>query len=683
MFNVLSKILLKLDILAPTMELNINGGWAIRSWTGVFISIIYLAVAVYTTASQIQDFLNTTKPFIAVQLQLDTYYPSIDLVKNKHVPVMFAFVDSSTALKYDDMKYYFTFKYRQYMYIMPDGGDTFDISIIDLPTMACKDLIEKGVLDLDDYKNLGAYLDLLPEYGICIDPSGFNLTVVGSNYDPYEKFGYLEIFPCSLEDNSLCKPKDVVNTVWVQIIKTAVSMNLGDKVRPIRYESNADDFYALNTDQSQFYIQQLIMNEVKDEYGFLIPDNVALKYTTYDPPLFTAAWRDGDHIAKATDINSQVTKPYLTFEWCSGMKHNTITRTYSGFLDYLGNIGGINSIMSMVCIGIYSWWHWKQEKIGIVHAVYGLKKAPSKRKCWDILACCKKKNCSISSNNKVASKPDADFESSFTKQIGKNRRGVSTNPDINAHIEKGTIFVSSGVIDQAYDSIRGSLDLVTICKEINTVRFLATFFIKNYQKGLIPLVALSKTLQENKERLNIGKPKSNAVYSAMTYIASGFSFEEQEDDIIEGVDNLLKRMEEIKHEQIESDTGKHVNYGLNLESPLKSGTHSQAQSTMGTRSLVSTGLEMEMNSNLMEALTKVSSLVGIKSLVPDVSNGRSDLDFSSIHEDMLRPENEKSSIEDISMNNSPPQPISNSVVHKIKKEFRPRVMKFNGLSVQQ
>ena len=673
MFNVLSKILLKLDILAPTMELNINGGWAIRSWTGVFISIIYLTVAIYTTVSQIQDFLNTTKPFIAVQLQLDTHYPSIDLVKNKHVPVMFAFVDTSTALKYDDMKYYFTFKYRQYMYIMPDGGDSFDISITDLPTMACKDLIAKGVLDLDDYKNLGAYLDLLPEYGICIDPTGFNLTVVGSNYDPYKKFGYLEIFPCSLEDNSLCKPKDVVNTVWVQIIKTAVSMSLGDKVRPIRYESNADDFYALNTDQSQFYIQQLIMNEVKDEYGFLIPDKVVLKYTTYDPPLFTAAWRDGGYKAEAADIKSRVTKPYITFEWCSGMKHNTITRTYSGFLDYLGNIGGINSIMSMVCIGIYSWSHWRQEKIGIVHAVYGLKKAPSKRKCSNILACCKKKNGSISSGNKVNSTSGADFQSSFTQQIGKSRRGVSTNPDIDAHVEKGTIFVSSSVIDQAYDSIRGSLDLVTICKEINTVRLLASFFIKNYQKNLIPLVSLSKTLQENKERLNTRKSTTNVVYRAMNYIASGFSFEEQEDDIIEGVENLLKRMEEIKNDESESDPGNHMNYGL--ESPLKGGTHSVAQSTMLNRSLVSKGLEMEMNSNFMEALTKASSLVGIKSLIPDVSNACSDLDFSSIHQDIFRPGNEKSLIEVMSINNLPPQPISNRAANKPKKRLRLRAIR--------
>ena len=223
---------------------------------------------------------------------------------------------------------------------------------------------------------------------------------------------------------------------------------------------------------------------------------------------------------------------------------------------------------------------------------------------------------------------------------------------------------------------------MTICREINTVRFLASFFIKNYQKSLLPLVALSKTLQENKERLNIRKFKSNTIYRAMSQIASDLSLEEQEDDIIEGVENLLKRMEEIKNEESESDPGKHrMNYGL--ESPLKDGIPSQAESTMRTRSLVSKGLEMEMNSNLMEALAKVSSLVGIKSMVPGISNARSDLDFSYINEDIFRAGTDKSPKEEISINNLPPQPISNGISHKLKKRLRPRTTKVKKLSVQQ
>ena len=92
---------------------------------------------------------------------------------------------------------------------------------------------------------------------------------------------------------------------------------------------------------------------------------------------------------------------------------------------------------------------------------------------------------------------------------------------------------------------------------------------------------------------------------------------------------------------------------------------------------------MEMNSNLMEALAKVTSLVGIKSLVPDVSHARSDLDFSYMHEDIFTPGNQKSSIEQILINNLPPQPISNGLSPKKKRRFRPRTNKAKDLSVQK
>lgn len=203
--------------------------------------------------------------------------------------------------------------------------------------------------------------------------------MVGSNSDHYEKFGYLELFPCSLPGGVGCKSKEDVNTIWLQIVKPAIGMDLANKSHPIRYEANSDDFYILNTDSSQFYLQQLIMNKITDSHGFLIPDEDVVTYTTYDPPLFSNGWRDGSIKTTQTDIEEGHVAAYFTFEWCSGMKYNHVKRSYGGFLDYMGTIGGINSIIWLICFGIYFGWHYYQEKLAMVHAVYGLKKA--KKKC--------------------------------------------------------------------------------------------------------------------------------------------------------------------------------------------------------------------------------------------------------------------------------------------------------------
>ena len=311
----------------------------------------------------------------------------------------------------------------------------------------------------------------------------------------------------------------------------------------------------------------------------------------------------------------------------------------------------------------------------MVHAIYGIKKAPSNKKCIKCLTCSKKKNSSILSDE--TSRSGAEFHSSFTHMADKSRLRVSTNPDIDAHIEKGTIFESSGIIDQAYDSIRGSLDLATICREIDAVRYLASFFVKNYQKGLIPLVALSNTLQEN----NISKSKSNAVCRAMRHFASDFQLEKQEDYIIKGVKNLLKRMEEIKNEENKCGSGKHMSYAL--DSPLKGGINSEAQSTTRTRSLASKDLEMEINNNYLEELAKVPSFIGIKSLIPDISIPRSDLDFSYQPKDISSAPAKKPPTEEMPIVMSPPQHISNSAPRKIKKRLKLRTINLEELSVEQ
>ena len=386
MFGPLLKLLLTLDFLAPSMHMNVNGSWAIKTYTGVLISIACLGLSMYASTLQIIDFFDTTNPLIAQELKLNTVYPEVDMVANHHVPVMFAFRGVTDVMKFEEVSSYFTFRYATWIYSKPENAShgAFGLEITELPFMPCRDLISKGLLNPKDYVGLGGYLDMLPDHGICIDPNDFNLTVTGANADRYSKFVNLEMFPCSLPDGIGCKTKEEVNTVWIQLIKPAIGLNLGDQDNPLRRSINSDDFYALNTDINQNYLQQLIKNTIFDDKGFLIPIKEKVNFTTYDPPLFTNAWRDTSQtVVTREQILSGEAVGYFSYLWGSGMKYNLIRRNYNSFLDYLGNIGGINSILMATCFGLYYFWHYRQEKFAMVHAIYGLKKTRSN--------CCRKK----------------------------------------------------------------------------------------------------------------------------------------------------------------------------------------------------------------------------------------------------------------------------------------------------
>ena len=626
-FDLVSKLFIKLDVLAPGMHMNIKGGYSIRTWLGVFISLIYVAGTSYAVSSQIMDYLDTTHPFVAAELKLNTIYPSIDLPKNRHVPVLFAFSSTTSTLTFEEMKKYFTFKYRQYIYVMQDGSHTFDLKIDELPTMACRELIENGKLNTEDYKNLGGYLDLLPDFGACVDPTGYNLTVVGSNSDPYEKFGYLEIFPCMLT-NGQCKTKAQINNIWLQIVKPAVGMDLSNATHPIRYEANLDDFYVLNTDSSQFYLQQLIMNKITDSYGFLIPDKEIVTYTTYDPPLFSNGWRNGA-IIKTTqaEIDKGLVNAYFTFEWCSGMKFNRITRTYGGFLDYLGNIGGINSIIWLVCFAIYFAWHSHQEKLEMVHAVYGLKKAKSKGCCTGPFSCCKKK-LSPTPIDKKLSVLGFDLPGVLASQSTIKSTNKDNKP---AQVEGGTIFVSPEVIDEAYDNIKATLDLVTICREVNVIRYLSSVLLKDYQKGLIPLASLSKSMQEKRDRQEKERLKrqltANPLFKALANFASDLPKEEADDDIQAGVTTLMRKIEggDYDNKGGEDGEGYGEQYGEEYGEPktndlvsglsLRERSRAKTLIMTGTTSPILKGFEEEFNSNFYTSITRVAPILGIENMI--------------------------------------------------------------------
>lgn len=584
MFGLFSKLLLMLDFLAPTMHLNVNGSWAVKTYTGFFISAICLGLVIYCTTLQVIDFFDTTSPFIAQELKLNTVYPSIDLISNKHVPLMFAFSGSTDTIKYEDLSSYFTFKFAQWIYTKPpDGSNVMGLEVLELPPVPCRDLIAKGMLDLKDYANLGAYMDLLPDYGICVDTSGFNLTVIGSNADQYQKFTILELYPCSLPDGVGCKSKEEVNALWIQIIKPVIGLNLGNQEKPLRYEVNADDYYALHTDLSQFYSQQLIVNTILDNRGFLFPTEEKATFTTYDPPLFTNQWRDGTQLVVTKDqINDlESISPYFSFQLGSGMKYNVIRRNYNSFLEYLGNIGGFNSLIMAGCFSIYYFWHFYQQKLAMVHAIYGLKQ--EKR------SCCKKKVAPkpLTSQSELESKPTLGPLSTLEReQDGK--------------IHRGTIYVSSSMIDHAWDHISGTLDLVTLCKEVNVVKYLSNILFKEYQKTLIPIATFSKQMEEKKRQEHAEQMKKNPIFGAIAKFTAELPLNEEE-RLEFGVHTLVKNVNE------------HVSRASTFLTKEGSPPHPDSDSKP-----VLDRLEAEINKKLLDSIKECSTLLEIPSLVPSM-----------------------------------------------------------------
>ena len=605
MAGIFLKLLLSLDFLAPTMHLNVNGSWAVKTYTGVLISLLCVTMAIYASTLQVIDYFDTTNPFIAAELKLNTVYPEIDLVKNRHLPMMFAFAGGTAFINTTEAKKYFTVQYTMWTYIIGEDASTdFQFIINDLPVVPCRELIEKGTLNPKEFTTLGGFQKYFPDFGICIDASGVNLTVIGSNADAYQKTVLLRVLPCSLPDHTQCKSKEEVNAVTIQLLKPAIGLNLGNIDSPINYEINADDYISLNTDIDQVTAQQLIKNTIYDAKGFLFPVQEKVTYTTYDPPFLTTQWRDTTQIKVTTDdITNFVAKPYFEFQWKSGQKFNLIKRNYNSFLDYLGNIGGINSLIMACCFTVYFIWHGYQEKLAMVHAIYGLKQEKGK--------CCRKKRVHPRKSGTF------DVNSNVTAKT------ELPHPDIEEKMEKGTIYVSDKIIDEAWDNIKASLDLVTVCREVNVIKYLSSVLIKEYQKALIPLAILSKQMQEKRKSESDKAIKKNPLFGIIAKFASDFPMKEEkeEDKVQEGVSALLRS---VKDGEMRKERSKTVVFNNSPEVSVDPAMFAESGPVLDR-------LELEMNDHLLVAIKESAKFLDVPFLVspPQNLDPQSEIAFSN------------------------------------------------------
>ena len=162
----------------------------------------------------------------------------------------------------------------------------------------------------------------------------------------------------------------------------------------------------------------------------------------------------------------------------------------------------------MVFAGIYLLFHSKFEKEYLVKHIYNSKKKPKSK-----TNCCKKKN-----------KGNRSEEDKTHKEAAK----VDEDKSQSVRIDKDGVFeVSDEVFHQAADSVEKTLDVVTIAKELNCLRLLVAFLLRDYQRQLSPLIVLSQDLSVARKLKSVNSEiktsksgSGNAVQQAVLFAAS-------------------------------------------------------------------------------------------------------------------------------------------------------------------
>ena len=476
-------LLLKLDILAPSVQLRIAGNTSSKSFIGVLLFLVYLGFAFWTSLSQYEDYKNTQNPRITNDQRFASEYQKFNLSESASLPIILGSYGVQYFTKPDELEAFFTIKLWGMRYELNIANGEFKKLITDIPYISCKYLIDSGELSLKSLLGIPkAFLDIIPEYGMCANTTGVDVTVVGSNSDKYLQTVELSISPCSLPGGIGCKPAAEVNKMWIQTLSPRYGIDMSSQEQPVKMRYSADDLFPLNVNNMQLFKYEMIRYEIVDSSGFLTNEIERAKFSTVDPK--PPNWRMRDPTILVIDPNEAyyfTTIPYAVFTWASGTKFNLIRRNYQGVIDLVSNIGGLNSIIWVAVCTIHLMIHPWLEKRDLVRRVFGVTTHQDY-------------HCSPS-RHRLVTKPSP----MLAKDASAILRDGSAPKDAQ-HITSNSTYtiVSKEVFDEASKLVDENLDIVSICKQLHEVKVLVSLLLKREQTELIPLATLCR--QTSKKR---------------------------------------------------------------------------------------------------------------------------------------------------------------------------------------
>ena len=136
---------------------------------------------------------------------------------------------------------------------------------------------------------------------------------------------------------------------------------------------SGDDFIYLNTASLQIYREFMLENKIVDDRGFMIGKSDRNTYYTTDRYFTNSKARSSSNVqCTVEEIEGFGCKVYFYYIYHSGPGQQTITRSYKGWLETFGDIGGVAELLFLFFTFIYSTWNHRQLKKYMAWQIYQL-----------------------------------------------------------------------------------------------------------------------------------------------------------------------------------------------------------------------------------------------------------------------------------------------------------------------
>ena len=280
------------------------------------------------------------------------------MFKELNVPILILYINNSIVVPAADVSKYITAKISSFKYEYVGENSDFIETVKVWYYVPCSQVIANGIPKEKLIPPGSGYLeDVIVTQAFCANMMpGDTLSVQGEATDKVYELLSFDISPCSLAVG--CATADEVDELGFTFSRGMKSMNLSNFENPITYKMSGDDFIYLNTASTQIYREFLLENKIVDDRGFMIGKKDRETYFTADRYFTNQKARSSSNV----QCTAQSCKSYFKYIYHSGPGQQTITRSYKGWLETFGDIGGVAELLFLFFSVIYSTWNHRQLK---------------------------------------------------------------------------------------------------------------------------------------------------------------------------------------------------------------------------------------------------------------------------------------------------------------------------------
>jgi len=348
--SYLNALLLSFDIFGKKHHFSVKKEQSTKTWSGCVVSIIavLLIVAFYVIEGFSTYKLKEPRSSVGISTLKETTKVNI---YDSDIFEVYMVIDIGPGweLRNTDIDHigeYFTIK--SYLETGKTDFETGEFEIFsrqEIQPRACTDMNDERYISM--YKYFDERHSDYQRAFLCIHyEKDKHFEVEGSNNGRLYKKVVVNIFPCSLEDQSRCKSRDTINSISVMMGHKARGIDLSLPIDEVFFGSPVYIDFRINSDCMNHMIKYYTEGHLlDDDSSFRSPEQVASFYNLEDNIVYGTGYRDGTTFCSLHSIEDGSCIPYYQTEIRAGRKVVYYLRQFPKWMETLGMLGGLRDVI--------------------------------------------------------------------------------------------------------------------------------------------------------------------------------------------------------------------------------------------------------------------------------------------------------------------------------------------------